>query len=80
MAIQRLMSVARAAGLAMAPTEEYLDGPSHVMPRPDSDLICASQDRFATSTALTVRWQDAGLTARVRDLVGNVWYGRATPA
>lgn len=64
----------------MAPTIEYLDGPSNVMPRPDADFRYATYDQNATSTALTLRWQDPGVTARIKDLVGHYWYGRATPA
>lgn len=79
MASQRLMSIARAAGCAMAPTVEYLDGPSQVMPRPESDFLAEQPDRSA-STALTVGWTDVASTTRIRELFGNLWYGRATPA
>lgn len=79
MASQRLMTIARAAGCAMAPTEEYLDGPSHVMPRPESDFL-AMTAAPAKGTELSVGWVDASTTARLREYVGNLWYGRATPA
>lgn len=79
MASQRLMSIAQAAGYAMAPTEEYLDGPSNVMPRPDIEFLAASALR-ETSTELTVTWSDASTATRLREYVGNLWYGRATPA
>lgn len=79
MAMHRLMSVAQAAGCAMAPTVEYLDGPSGVMPRPKvnfSEHVGAPTG----STALTVSWQEPARTQRFRELVGSFWYGRATPA
>ena len=79
MASQRLMAVAQAAGCAMAPTEEYLDGPSNVMPRPQSDFFSATVERN-TGNELTVTWLDVSNTARLRAFVGNLWYGRATPA
>ncbi len=63
----------------MAPTEEYLDGPSHVMPRPESDFLTAQAER-TTSTELSVSWTEVPTAARLRELVGNLWYGRATPA
>lgn len=79
MASQRLMSIARAAGCAMAPTEEYLDGPSHVMPRPQRDFLTANVEK-SSSTELTISWADVSNTARLREIVGSFWYGRATPA
>lgn len=79
MASQRLMSIARAAGCAMAPTEEYLDGPSHVMPRPQSDFLAVDVDQ-AASRELTLGWSDVSNATRLRELVGSLWYGRATPA
>lgn len=63
----------------MAPTEEYLDGPSHVMPRPQSDFMAANVDH-AASTELTLSWSDVSNASRLRELVGSLWYGRATPA
>lgn len=63
----------------MAPPVEYLDGPSLVMPRPERDLV-ATSDANAEGTALTVGWHDPSAAARIRELVGSLWYGRATPA
>lgn len=79
MASQRLMSIARAAGCAMAPTEEYLDGPSHVMPRPQSDFATIEVNS-AAGTDIAVRWTDVSTTVRLRELVGNLWFGRPTTA
>lgn len=79
MASQRLMSIARAAGCAMAPTEEYLDGPSHVMPRPERNFASAEVETVS-GTELTVRWSDVSTPVRLREFVGSLWFGRPTTA
>lgn len=62
----------------MAPSVEYLDGPSNVMPRPDLEHAAAHHD--ANSTALVLSWQEPAFATRIKDIVGSIWYGRATPA
>ncbi len=78
MSTGRLMSAARAAGCVMAPAAEDLDGVDSVMPRADLEL--AAREHQRAGTALAVSWQEPALTARIKDLVGSLWYGRATPA
>lgn len=80
MAVNRLMSVVQAAGYAMAPSEEYLDGPSNVMPRAQFGTFGEAGTMPAGSSALTISWSEPARTQRLRDLVGTYWYGRATPA
>lgn len=64
----------------MAPPVEYLDGPSLVMPRPEHELNHSAPDSTSESTALAVRLGDPAYAARLKDFVGHLWYGRATPA
>lgn len=65
----------------MAPSPEDLDGPSNVMPRPIDELErFASTTQTTTGGAVALRWQEPPITARMKGFIGNLWYGRATPA
>jgi len=79
MGMTRLNTVSLAAGCAMATPPEYIDGPSNVMPRRDTDVL-AEPHTAQTGTAVAIRWQETPRSTWFRDLVGSFKFGRATPA
>ena len=92
MSIETLMQAARAAGYAMAPAEEYLIEPAHILPRipapVTADVELEEPFELAPAshrTALVVHpahhphHPPFDWTA-LRDWVTNWWGGRATPA
>ncbi len=80
MAMNRLILTVNAAGCAMAPSLEDLDGPVDVMPRREQDLMLDVGAGRTEATALAVRWNDYPRANKLRGLVETYWYGRATPA
>lgn len=80
MAMTRLISAAHAAGCALAPSIEDLDGPNNVMPRRHAPTQSDAAEFAPDRTAVTVWQKPAARPHRFRDFVGSLWYGGATPA